>query len=133
MRKTTPKYKVKRQRTSRVRHSVARWWEDAVARGSQLNYGSHRQTIDYKGEGPWYHKVAIAALFTDYLYSPHRAYEDVTYREFVNALRRVVSLDYEQRYVRFHDDRGEIIHGRRVSFYRFRPHEQYRGFTTQQY
>ena len=131
--RTTPKYKSKRQRTSRIRHSVARWWEDAVARGSQLNYGSHRQVIDYKGEGPWYHKVATVALFTDYLCSPHRAYEDITYYEFVNALRRVADLDREYRFVRFRDDRGEVIHGRYVAFCRFRPHEQYRGFTTQQY
>lgn len=133
MRKTTPKYKAKRQRTSRVRHSVARWWEDAVARGSQLNYGSHRQGIDYKGEGPWYRKVAIVALFTDYMFSPHCAYDDISYNEFVSALRRVVDLDRKHLFIRFRNDRGEVFHGRHMSFYYFLPHEQYRGFTTQQY
>ena len=131
MRKATPKYKAKKQRTSRIYRSVARWWEDAVARGSQLNYGSHQQRIDYKGEGPWYRQVSVIALYSDYLLSPNRAYDDVTRSEFTHALRAILRLNTVYSFVRFRNEQGQIVHGQRISFCRFDSYEHYREFTTQ--
>jgi len=133
MKRQISKTKAKARRTSDIRRSVARWWEDVVKRGSQLNYGAHRRSIDYRGEGPWYSKVSVDALFTDFMISGHCSYDDVRRGEFVAALNRVVKLDKVHRFVIFRDRYGQIVGGRRINFYRFEPHFRYRGFTLQQH
>lgn len=102
-------------------------------RGSQLNYGAHRRGIDYKGDGPWYRKVSLDALFTDFVLSGRCSYDDVTKGEFVAAFRRCARVSIRHSFVRWRDRFGNVVGGKHLAFYRFEPHGAYRGFTTQQH
>jgi hypothetical protein len=89
------KGKKKRIRSKEVYYSICRWWEEVLLQGSQLLYCEHNED-EYKGEGPWYDRVAILALMSECVNCPLCIIKDITYYEFYRHFTRINSPLYDK-------------------------------------
>ena len=73
-----------------VFHSVVPWWRDRLDAGRPVSI-ELIESYDFKGQGPWYTRIAIVVLYKDYLLynGPPAPQDRPTISEFGVAFRRV--------------------------------------------
>ena len=80
-------------RRTQILYTVISWWRDRLDDECPVsNHTELHESFDYKGEGPWYIRIALNALYRDYLeHMDHAAIsgDKPQVSEFAFAFRRI--------------------------------------------
>ena len=103
-------------RRTQILHDVMAWWRDRIDDECPVSEMTElHESFDYKGEGPWHTRIALSALYRDYMYYCSVPGDKPQVSEFAFAFRRICPvLTKAKRRGTLHLPSGRVIRSNRT-------------------